>query len=66
MNGVAAKIAEEVPMLFEHNHFDAGAGQQQPEHHPGGAAADNTTCGSDLLRILRGLTHNRPSIGTRI
>src|SRR5262245_463884 len=43
MDGVAAKIAEEVPVLFKDYHLNAGAGQQQPKHHPGRAAADNTT-----------------------
>jgi len=34
-------------MLFEHNHRYAGAGEQHPEHHAGGTAAGNATCGSD-------------------
>src|SRR5262245_41515072 len=57
MDGVAAKVAEEVPVLFEHDHLNSGAGQQQPEHHSGGATADNATSGSGLSCILLGLTH---------
>ena len=41
VDGVAAEIAEEVGMLFEHRHAAAGAGEQQARHHPGGAAADD-------------------------
>jgi len=59
MDGVAAKIAEEVPMFFEDYHFNSGAGEQQPERHSGGAATDNTTGSSDLLRALLGLTHSQ-------
>ena len=38
---VAAEIAEEVGMLFEHPHVAAGAREQQPGHHPRRAAADD-------------------------
>src|SRR5262249_45682019 len=51
VDGVAAKITEEVRMLFEDDHINAGAGEQQPKHHSGGATADYTTGGSNLLRI---------------
>src|SRR5262245_36374856 len=59
MDGVAAKVAEEVRVLFEHDHLNACAGEQQPEHHSGGAASNNTTSFSDLLRILLELTHSQ-------
>ena len=39
MNGVAAEIAQEVGMLLQHDDVDAGARQQEAEHHAGGAAA---------------------------
>jgi hypothetical protein len=40
VDGVAAEIAEEVGMLFEHPDLAAGAGEQQPGHHPRRPAAD--------------------------
>ena len=43
---VAAEIAEEVGVLFEHADVAAGAGEQQAGHHPGGPAADD-----DQVRI---------------
>src|SRR5436190_10412814 len=39
MDGVAAEIAQEIRVLFQHGDVDAGPRQQQAEHHPGGAAA---------------------------
>ena len=39
MDGVAAKIPQEIRMLFQHDDLDAGPRQQQAQHHPGGAAA---------------------------
>src|SRR5215470_6055365 len=62
MDGVAAKIAEEVAVLFKDYHLDACAGEQQPEHHSRGAGADNTTGGSDLSCILLGLIHKLLSV----
>src|SRR5262245_3173598 len=59
MYGVAAKVAEEVSVFFKDHHLNAGAGEQQPKHHTGWAATDNTTGGSDLLRALLGLTHSQ-------
>ena len=38
---VAAEIAEEVGVLFEHADRHAGAGEQQAGHHPGRPAADD-------------------------
>ena len=38
---VAAEIAEEVGVLFEHPHVAAGAREQQAGHHPAGPAADD-------------------------
>ena len=45
MDGVAAKVAQEVSMLLEHDNVDAGAREQEAEHEPAGSAADNTTTG---------------------
>ncbi len=39
MNGIAAEIAQEILVLFQHRDADAGARQEEAEHHPGGAAA---------------------------
>ena len=41
MHGIAAKIAEEVGVLFQHHDIDAGASEQVTEHHAGRAAADD-------------------------
>ena len=41
MNRVAAEIAEEVGMLFEHCDAAAGAREQQARHHPRRPAADD-------------------------
>jgi len=39
VNGVATEIAEEVGVFFEDEDFDAGAGEEEAEHHAGGAAS---------------------------
>src|SRR5262249_48679026 len=59
MDGVTAKITEEIPVLFQDYHLNAGTGEEQPNHHSGGAATDNTTGGSDLLRIRLRWAHTR-------
>ena len=41
VDGVAAEIAKEVGMLFEHPNGDAGARKEQSDHHPCRAAADD-------------------------
>ena len=41
MHGVAAKIAEEIGMLLQHDHVDASAAEQIAQHHAGGPAADD-------------------------
>ena len=50
MDGVAAEIAQEVGMLFEHGDMHASARQQEAKHHPGRAAADHATCRFDCSR----------------
>ena len=54
MDRVAAKIAQEIGMFLQHDHIDAGARQQKPEHHPGRSAADDAAAAGDCLR---GLVH---------
>ena len=39
MNRVAAEVAKEIGVLLQHHDLNAGARQQESEHHPGGAAA---------------------------
>jgi hypothetical protein len=41
MNRVAAEIAVEIRMLFQHRDFHAGAGQQVTGHHSRRAATDD-------------------------
>ena len=41
MHGVAAKIAEEIRMLFQHHDIDPGAAEQIAQHHAGRSAADD-------------------------
>jgi hypothetical protein len=48
MNSVAAKIAIEIGVLFQHDDIDAGARQQKACHHSGGSAANNYTTGSNF------------------
>ena len=38
---VTAEVAEEVAVLLQHAHFDAGSGKQQPQHHSGWPTPDN-------------------------
>src|SRR5687767_16035212 len=46
MDGVAAEIAEEIAMFFEHEHVESGAREEETEHHSGGAGADDATAGA--------------------
>jgi len=39
VDGVAAEVAEEVGVFFEDEDVDAGAGEEETEHHAGWAAA---------------------------
>ncbi len=39
MNGVAAKIAQEIGVLFQHHYIDSGASEQKAAHHSRGTAA---------------------------
>ena len=60
MDGVAAKIPEEVAVLFQHDDVDAGPREQKAEHHARGAAADDATAGVERRRhrvIKRRLSH---------
>ena len=54
MDGVAAKIAQEIAVLLQHDDIDAGARQQKAEHHAGRPAADDATGGVDRFCHCRG------------
>ena len=45
VNGVTAKIPEEIGVLLQHQRLDAGAAQEITEHHAGRTAADNAAMG---------------------
>ena len=64
MNGVAAKIAQEVGVLLQHHHRHAGARQQKAEHHAGRSPAGNAAGGFDSgFRHRRPFTHgNSPDV----
>ena len=48
MDRVAAEIAQKVGVLFEHQDRNAGAGQQQPEHHSGGSTSGDAATNGKL------------------
>src|SRR5258705_942 len=63
MDGVAAEIAEEIGVLFQDNHFNAGAGEKKTKHHAGrSTAGDQATNGCarhlSILARLRGFGHS--------
>ena len=41
MDGVAAEIAEEIPVFLQHGDPNSGAAKQVAEHHSGRAAAND-------------------------
>ena len=45
MDGVAAKVAEEVGVFFKDGDGDAGAGEEVAEHDAGGTSADDADGG---------------------
>ena len=61
MHGVAAEIAQEVGVLFQHRHRDAGARQQKAEHHAGRPAAGDAAGGLDRMRTPSGVLTLRSS-----
>ena len=52
VDGVATKIAQEVGMLLQHHHVDAGAREQEAEHEPARPSADNAAPGGQLSLCL--------------
>jgi len=49
MNGVAAKVAEEVHVFFEDSDGDALASKEETEHDAGGTSADDAAGGGELV-----------------
>ena len=54
MHRVAAKVAQEVAVLLEHHHIDAGAREQEAEHHAGRPAAGYAAAGRDVGHLFGG------------
>ncbi len=50
---VAAEVAQEIGVLFQHQHIDSGAGQQIAQHHPGWPASGDAAADGDLGRRHR-------------
>lgn len=48
MNRIAAKIAQEVSVFFEHDDIDALAGEQKPCHHSRRSSSDDRALCRDL------------------
>ena len=51
MDRVAAEIAQKILMLLQHDHLDAGAREQEAQHHAGRPAAGDATGCLDWLGI---------------
>ena len=51
MDRVAAKIAQEIRVFFQHDDIDAGAREQEAEHHAGRTAANDATSGREMFRV---------------
>ena len=49
MDRVAAKVAEEIGVLFQNHDLDAGARQEVAEHHPAWAAAHDAATRGQLI-----------------
>lgn len=49
MDRVAAEITQEICMLFEDQHGDSGAGQQQSQHHASGTASGDAAADRNLV-----------------
>jgi hypothetical protein len=56
MNGVPSEVAEKIRMLLQHDHRHPRAGQEEREHHAGGAAP------GDAALCSRGLAAHIPSV----
>ncbi len=66
VDGVAAEITEEIGVLLQYRHIHACPGQQQPQHHPGRAAADHHASGRLHGHTLRPRGPRREGFSRRI
>ncbi len=69
MDGVAAEVAQEVGVLLQHDGPDAGARQQEAQHHAGRAATHDAALGgerrhSSISRNTRPVAVMASSAGT--
>jgi hypothetical protein len=51
MDSIAPEVAEEIAVFLENDDVDAGARQQEPEHHSGWTSAGDATPSSEVFRI---------------
>src|SRR5271170_1525288 len=65
MNGVAAKVAQEIGVFFQHHYINSGAGEQEATHHPRGAAAHDATARGDRFGCWIFLRHGWAPGSTR-
>jgi hypothetical protein len=71
VDGVAAEVAQEVSVLLQHHDVDAGARQQEPEHHSGRPAAGDAAasldrhadCGPEIAVSMYGVGSSPPPGG---
>ena len=63
---VAAEVAEEVGVLLQDDDPHAGAGEQEPEHHPRRPAADDAALGPERLRRHMVLHGNSSGVDDRL
>jgi hypothetical protein len=61
VNGVTAKVAEEVGVLFEHRDIDARSREKQTEHNARGATARDAAAGAKRVDIWLGCVLHRSS-----
>ena len=60
VDGVAPEVAQEVRVLLQHQHGHSGPGQEQAQHHAGGAAARDAAADRP-----RGARHGAPMLQCR-
>src|SRR5258705_5726808 len=63
---VAAKVAQEVGVLFENNNVDAGAREKKSQHHPGGSTASDAATRGDLIGHSGGMGRLRGNVFPRL
>jgi hypothetical protein len=47
-----AEIVQEIGVLLQHHHVDAGAREQKPEHQPARPATDDAAAGGEFARHI--------------